>query len=324
MRSYPFDDLMAKISDLFDIQYGNSFSLNQMKIVEEGVAFVSRTSKNNGVSAIVEIIDDIEPFPPGLITVALSSMSVLETNVQPYKFYTGYHVAVLTPKKEMTLNEKIYYCMCIEENKYRFYFGRQANRTLPLLEVPNTPPQWINVINVNSYDELDLSFSNSATPELNTSSWNDFDFTDLLNVTAGKGPLIRDAKKRYGIIPVVSSTQFKNGVVAYTEYDIDNTHPRNVLTLAKNGSVGEVFYQPENFVATSDVLVLEPKFELNIYIAMFLIPVIKKQRHKYNYGRKWNKEDLEKSKLKLPSIDRQPNWDFMEDYVKSLKFSKSM
>ncbi|MCE4051947.1 restriction endonuclease subunit S [Bacillus sp. Au-Bac7] len=315
---------MAKIGELFDIQYGNSFALNQLNVAEQGISFVSRTSKNNGVSAIVEPIEGIKPFPPGLITVALSSMSVLETNVQPYSFYTGYHVAVLTPKNDMSINEKVYYCLCIEKNKYRYYFGRQANRTLAGLEVPDAPPIWINQIDVDSYNQLDNSFLNKEVPNLDILKWKSFRLSSIFNVYTGKGPLIRDAKKNPGNIPAVSATQFNNGIVTHTNYDSELTHPGNVLTLAKNGSVGEVFYQSHNFVATSDVLVLEPKFNFNVYHAMFLIPIIKKQRHKYNYGRKWNKEDLENAMIPLPAKDNSPDFMYMEHYIKTLKFSKSL
>lgn len=314
---------MAKISDLFNIQYGNSLVLSTLKQSESGISFVSRTSKNNGVSAIVEPIDGITPFPAGLITVALSSMSVLETNIQPYKFYTGYHVAVLTPKKEMSINEKIYYCLCIKNNKYRYYFGRQANRTLGDLEIPDLPPNWINEFNVDSYENISLPYSDEITPNLNSNSWIEFKIGDLFNIVTGKGPLIREAKSSHGNTPLVSSTQFNNGIVEYTNFNY--THKGNVLTLAKNGSVGEIFYQSLDFVATSDILVLHPKFPFNIYIAMFLIPIIKKEKHRYNYGRKWNKELLEDSFIKLPATaENTPDWDYMIKFIKTLKFSKSI
>ncbi|SDP73268.1 restriction endonuclease subunit S [Clostridium gasigenes] len=312
---------MAKLSDLFDIQYGNNFILTSLTQLDNGISFVSRTSKNSGVSAIVKPVPNIKPFPSGLITVALSSMSVLETNIQSYEFYTGYHIAVLTPKKEMSINEKVYYCLCIKCNKYRYYFGRQANRTLGELIVPNTPPKWISEFSTSSYNDIALPYNDNLSVILNTDKWNNFKINELFKITTGKGPLIRKAKSDIGTTPLVSSTQFKNGIVAYT--NCDYTHDGNVLTLAKNGSVGEIFYQPIDFVATSDVLVLEPKFTLDIYIAMFLIPIIKQEKHRYNYGRKWNKEPLEQSLIKLPiTIDNKPDWNYMRDYIKTLKFSK--
>lgn len=311
---------MTKISDIFHMSYGNSFALNKLKECDEGIAFVSRTSKNNGVSALVEHIDGVEPFEAGAITVALSGMSVLEANVQPYKFYTGYHVMVLTPKVEMSLNEKLYYCMCIRKNKYKYYFGRQANRTLGDLEVPQDIPKWVNNSVIEGYDEDKASLANEDTAKLEIEKWKWFKFKDLFDINTGKGPLIRLAKENIGNTPLISSTQFNNGIVVYTKYDF--THKSNTLTLAKNGSVGEVFYHEYNYTATSDVLVLEPKFEMNKYIAMFIITILKKEKHRYNYGRKWTKELLEAQLIKLPEYDGQPDWMYMEQYIKTLRLSR--
>ena len=60
---------MAYLEDLFVVVYGHSLELNGLVQVEDGVNFVSRTSKNNGVSARVAPLKDIEPAPAGLISV---------------------------------------------------------------------------------------------------------------------------------------------------------------------------------------------------------------------------------------------------------------
>lgn len=55
-----------------------------------------------------------------------------------------------------------------------------------------------------------------------------------------------------------------------------------------NGSVAETFYQPVPFWASDDVNVLYPKFELNPEIAMFLTAIIRQDKYRFNYGRKWH------------------------------------
>lgn len=70
------------LKDLFIIKYGVNLDLNKCEEVydenEYGVNFVSRTSINNGVSARVKRIKDIEPQEAGLITIA-GGGSVLST-----------------------------------------------------------------------------------------------------------------------------------------------------------------------------------------------------------------------------------------------------
>ena len=136
---------LVKISDLFDVAYGHSLELNRLKKTADGVNFVSRTANNNGVSARVATAPDIEPMEAGKLTVALGG-SVLETFVQPEPFYTGFHIFCLTPLIEMSLEQKLYYCMCIRANKYRYNYGRQANRTLRDIMVPDISeiPEWVS------------------------------------------------------------------------------------------------------------------------------------------------------------------------------------
>ena len=63
-----------KVSDIFDMISGNGFELiNMSSSADSDINFVSRTSQNNGVIAKVNKYNNVEPFPAGLITVALRS-----------------------------------------------------------------------------------------------------------------------------------------------------------------------------------------------------------------------------------------------------------
>lgn len=124
----------VKISDIFNLEYGNGLSLQKM--TPGNIAFIARGSKNNGVSAYVNPIKEEKLFSGGKITVALSG-SVLESFYHDYPFYTAYHVMVLTPKKEKNKTELLIYCSLIKANKYRYSYGRQANKTLSEILVPS-------------------------------------------------------------------------------------------------------------------------------------------------------------------------------------------
>ncbi|CCR31793.1 TPA_asm: restriction endonuclease [Salmonella enterica subsp. enterica] len=135
---------LVPLSDVFDVNYGVNLELNRLEKDPYGVNFVSRTSKNNGVSAKVKIIDGIEPLPSGVLTVA-GGGSVLETFVQDSQFYSGRDLYWLNPKVNLTMDEKLYYCSCIRKNRNRYSYGRQANRTLKSLLVPSVSsiPEWV-------------------------------------------------------------------------------------------------------------------------------------------------------------------------------------
>jgi len=141
----------VKLSEIFEIKYWNQFDLNKMEIVDNNwVFFVTRSSKNLWVSSIVKEIDWIEPFPSWCITVSLWWTYLLSSFVQQNPFYTWQNIKVLIPKEKMNLQEKIYYCMIIEFNRYRYTtHWREANQTLDNLLVPKEPHLGIKNININ-------------------------------------------------------------------------------------------------------------------------------------------------------------------------------
>lgn len=135
---------LIPLSDLFDVNYGVNLDLNKLETEPSGINFVSRTSKNNGVSSRVKMIDGIEPLPAGVLTVAAGG-SVLETFVQDSPFYSGRDLYWLRPKVQLTLEEKLYYCSCIRKNRHKYSYGRQANRTLKNILIPSldSVPEWV-------------------------------------------------------------------------------------------------------------------------------------------------------------------------------------
>ena len=150
---------MSKVSDLFYIRYGHSLELNRLHIVArgEGIAFVSRQMGGNGVSAYVAPIPGVEPASAGELSCALGGNGVLSTFLQPEPFYCGRDVARLTAKSDMSDGQKLFYCMCIKANAYRYSYGRQANRTLRDIVVPalSEIPEYIESAGVGLFEGAD-------------------------------------------------------------------------------------------------------------------------------------------------------------------------
>lgn len=65
---------------------------------------------------------------------------------------------------------------------------------------------------------------------------------------------------------------------------------------------------------------LHSKEAISIPAKLFLVTVIKANKYRYNYGRQAN-VTLPSLKLRLPSkADGKPDWQYMENYIKSLPY----
>ena len=102
------------------------------------------------------------------------------------------------------------------------------------------------------------------------------------------------------------------------------TENGNILTV-DSATIGICFYQETKFSASNHVEKLIPKFQMNKYIALFIQTLINKEQFRYGYGRKFSQTRLKKSKIKLPvDSENKPDWEFIENYIKSLPYSGNL
>lgn len=58
---------------------------------------------------------------------------------------------------------------------------------------------------------------------------------------------------------------------------------------------------------------------------MFLVTILQMEKYRYNYSRKMGSDRLKTFKIKLPkTVGGNPDWKFMEDYIKSLPYSSNL
>lgn len=336
---------MVKLNELFDISYGTKFDWNKMTEEQNGIAFVSRTSKNNGVVGYVERFNDQDPYPSGTITVSLGGSYVLSSFVQVSEFYTGQNVAVLIPKSLMNIEKKLFYCYCIEKNRYKYSaFGREANKTLKELLVPSLDeiPKIYSQIKIPDFSKKTGKVIESSI-NLNTKDWKEYSYGELFEIrggyynkkpehlVSGNIPFIGATRENNGITELYSeddiSAFYKEGSMKEDDYD-NKIFSGNCITVLNNGaSVGYAFYQERDFTCSHDINVLYLKnTEMTEAIAMFLITIIEMEKYRWNYGRKWRPKRMPESIIKLPSkkvADRfVPDWEYMDRFVKNCRFSK--
>src|SRR5262249_10858676 len=155
--------------------------------------------------------------PAGELTCALSGNGVLTTFVQDRPYYTAFHVACLAPKGSLTTAQKLYYCACVRANRYRYGWGRQANRSLKdiLLPEPEEIPDWVEGAAAVSFAGKSQPADDSPTPPLDTSAWKPFRMSSLFDLKKGKR--LTKADRVPGGTPFIGALDRNNGVVGSTD-----------------------------------------------------------------------------------------------------------
>lgn len=341
---------MPKISDIFTLDYGHSLELNRLEqsTAPDAVSFVGRAARNNGVTSRVKLVPGLSPSLAGTITVALNGQGGAGVAfLQPFPFYSGFHVMVLTPKGPMSEQEKLWWVLCITANRFRFGFGRQANRTLKDLVLPDlgNKPDWADSTNVLKFEGASCPQQVGTAAGLVTTHWRAFRYDEIFEIKKGYYNKKPPTSAKEGSVPFIGATEYNNGVTAYIAHDnlrkfskdgsinpnepLDRKiFPSECITVSNNGSVGEAFYQPAPFTCTHDVnpLYLKDKqVRLSPELGLFLATVIRADKYRWGFGRKWRPIRMPDSLISLPvTPEGLPDWSYMEGYIKSLPYSSQV
>ena len=310
---------MIQIQDLFEVYNSQNLALNACTVNEQSsYVLINRSEKNNGIAAKIDAPTGKQPFPAGLMTVALSG-SVLSTFIQNKPFFTSYHIAVLKPKIKLSIRQMLYYKMCIEANKFRYNYGRQANRTLRSLEIPAPEeiPAWVETIELpQQYTSKAKSDEKVELPPV--SEWKEFKYTDLFDLEKARGPKVSEIKNTTGSTAYISATSENNGIKCFC-----NSKPEHEGKRITCGHLGDCFYQETPFVG-SNVVVMNPKFSINRQIGLFMTTILNQNKFLFSYagGGVAGISKLSKMSLSLPvTPEGQPDYDLMERYINSLPYS---
>ena len=314
----------VKLSDLFNIY--NGYASCNVELIEQSNNAIKyiRPSKTFDGTIAGYINKDSVPskyiFPKETIYVSTDGEgSHSYTYVSCFEFVPNSNVSVLIPKKRMTLLEKQFYAVCITKNRFKFSYGRKPKGDrLANIMIPADVPDWVYEVEEPDLSEYKESFNSNKTPELNINEWKEFKLSDLFEINYGK--FISGTKEKTKGVPYITTTSENNGIGGYTE---ETMYKGNCLTIASDGSVGSCFYQEGPFATSNIVSTLQPKSQkFNKYIAMFFIPIIELEKFRYGYGRKFSVERIRTTIIKLPVTDsNEPDYKFMEEYIKTLSFS---
>lgn len=141
----------------------------------------------------------------------------------------------------------------------------------------------------------------------------------LFNISATKSGIDKNKlNNEIGNIPYITRSDLQNGINLFVTDKQKSMYAKNdgnVLTIGLDTQT--VFYQNKAFYTGQNIQILENNM-INKNIALFLIPLLKIQLKKFSWGSNGaTLTRLKKTKILLPiDKNREPNWQFMEDYIK--------
>lgn len=171
-------------------------------------------------------------------------------------------------------------------------------------------------------NNVSIDSINRNIPQLNVEKWKSFKIDEIFSIKGSKTTSIIELEEYgEGVYPYVTTQASNNGTESFYNFF---TEDENVLTI-DSAVIGYCSYQPEKFSASDHVEKLIPKFDMNKYIALFLVTILNLENYRYNYGRKASQSRMKNTYIKLPvDNNNNPDYDFMENYIKSLKYSGSI
>ena len=156
--------------------------------------------------------------------------------------------------------------------------------------------------------------------KINEINWGVFFLNEIFEIKATNSSVDRNRLNGLkGDYPYITRTDKNNGwdslVAHQTEYGLDDG---NVITVGLDTQTA--FYQPISFYTGQNIQILSNK-NVNKYVASFIIPLLKKQMEKFNWGGNGaTLGRLRKLKILLPKFDDDtPDYAYMEAYMKEVE-----
>lgn len=326
-----------KYNEIFEIKKGKR--LTKADMINGDIPYIGATDSNNGITA--KISNDEHLHSANTITVSYNG-SIAEAYYQTKEFWATDDVNVLYPKFAMNAYSALFCTTIINKEKYRFNYGRKWDKELmnvstiklPVDNNGNPDWQWIeNYVKETLIPQLPAKtksvwkkeFDNTPLSpnklQLNTEDWKWFRVGKIFNCDTTKHAIQQELT--IGETPFVTRSAENNGVTGYVNATNCNINKSNCITIGAEGIFA--FYQPSNFVTGVKVYVLRhPK--LNSYNAIFVCTLLNKETYRYNYGNARILEKIKRENIKLPAIlnndgEYEPDWQWMEDYIKGLPYS---
>lgn len=343
-----------KVSKIFTMLNGKGITKGEIFDNQGDFTVVQSGEENNGVMGYIDLdyckkkgyIYSEKPC----LTVARSGSAGF-VSFQICGCVVGDSAKILLLHDDIATIEIYTFCQTVlMANKFKYAYGRKVTEfkylndliDLPIKQnLDQTPfidktckysdegyvPDWEFMKNyIKSLHHKQLTTKNKVgfVPNLNIKKWGEFKIDELFSVlTKGK---CSDASSLVDgdDINYIGAKYKDNGVMKTCSLNNNIEFVSNGNCIAMigqgEGSAGYAIYLNENFIGATS-LNLGYADWINPYTAIFVVTILCKEYDKYSFGRSWTGDRLKKTIIKLPITQKgKPDWDFMENYIKSLPY----
>lgn len=322
------------INDIFIIEKGFRYDANKINTKREcGIPYITRTTKNNGVSGFVDFSENLRINKGKSISVGwLGTFFYQESD-----FICGTDIFILRNRKINIFNSLfLINVLSLYFSKITSYGrGINYNRIISArIKLPSTDsgePDWQFMEDyIKQFEEtklLEIQETGYNCDAVSLSRIVKFRIGDIFNLNIGKSYSKRQLPlSEVGDVFYITRSSFKNGVQGFisNEFIIDNEISVNKGGCITVGAEGKkAFYQPLDFITGTNVTIIRNE-NINELISLYLVVIIDKAISEVcSYARAATYGRLNDILIPLPSkLDGSPDWDSIEKYMKSLPYSE--
>ena len=318
-----------RIDSIFDMFTGASISQDKFNV--GSIPRITATDTNNGIGLFTERLEDRN---------YRSFQNFISISFLGSVFYHNYEASLdmkihglKIKNRELNSNLAQFIIVCFKNSLPKVSYGNQLSskdlltKSILLPVDKNGTPDWtfmeeyvqVKSNQINNTYQLPRQHEITDFRNLDEVEWDEYFIDEIIDVKSGVR-LTKDEQEK-GRIPFIGSSDNHNGVTEFIS-NTNSSTSSNILGVNYNGSVGYAFYHPYKATFSDDVKRLSFKNgKNNQYTLLFLKHIIERQAKKYAYGYKFNGQRMKRQIVKLPSKSDsgQPDFEFMEQYMKRME-----
>jgi len=319
-----------KIIDIFKIK--RPIARSQSNYDGGKIPFVASGNYNNGVLKYLQPNENEELDKGNCITISpIDGSSFYQEKDFLGRGGAGSSI-ILLYNDNLNLYNGYFIATVIRTACSKYVYSDMANKNTISEEIINLPidtkgePDWAYM---ESYMKKTETIVNSSLTKLcsakennrdsiDTTTWREFKIDDIFpNIIKPDVYHAREVAQDKDGIPYVVRSKFNNGIKYKVKKPCEKTNPAGVISFGAENTT--FFYQKSEWISGRDIYYIDT-INISKYVCLFISACLQTIAIKYSYNFGLFPDLLKEEKIKLPVCgDGEPNWSYMESYMKNIE-----